>query len=51
MRIHRIHWEMRMSAGDVPGFVNLFGAGMLAGEEFVIRYGVRAPLPVSRRPR
>lgn len=33
-----------MSAGDVLGFINLFGAGMLAGEEFVIRYGVRRPL-------
>jgi uncharacterized membrane protein len=33
-----------MSAGDVLGFINLFGAGMLAGEEFVIRYGVRGPL-------
>jgi uncharacterized membrane protein len=33
-----------MSAGDVLGFINLFGAGMLAGEEFVVRYGVRAPL-------
>jgi Domain of unknown function (DUF1772) len=35
---------MRMSAGDVLGFMSLFGAGMLAGEEFVIRYGVRAPI-------
>jgi uncharacterized membrane protein len=33
-----------MSAGDVLGFINLFGAGILAGEEFVIRYGVRGPL-------
>jgi uncharacterized membrane protein len=35
---------MHMSAGDVLGFMSLFGAGMLAGEEFVIRYGVRAPI-------
>jgi uncharacterized membrane protein len=33
-----------LSAGDVLGFISLFGAGLLAGEEFVIRYGVRAPL-------
>lgn len=33
-----------MSAGGVLGFITLFGAGMLAGEEFVIRYGVRGPL-------
>jgi uncharacterized membrane protein len=33
-----------MSAGDALGFISLFGAGMLAGEEFVIRYGVRGPL-------
>ncbi|HEY5352997.1 MAG TPA: DUF1772 domain-containing protein [Streptosporangiaceae bacterium] len=33
-----------MNAGDVLGFSNLFFAGLLAGEEFVIRYGVRAPL-------
>jgi len=33
-----------MSAGDLLGFINLFGAGMLAGEEFVIRCGVRVPL-------
>jgi uncharacterized membrane protein len=25
-------------------FVALFGAGLLAGEEFVVRYGVRGPL-------
>jgi uncharacterized membrane protein len=33
-----------MSAGEVLGFINVFGAGLLAGEEFVIRYGVRGPL-------
>ena len=33
-----------MSAGDVLGFISVFGAGLLAGEEFVIRYGVRGPL-------
>ena len=33
-----------MSAGEVLGFVSVFGAGLLAGEEFVIRYGVRGPL-------
>ncbi len=26
------------------GFANLLGAGILAGEEFIIRYGVRGPL-------
>jgi uncharacterized membrane protein len=35
---------MSASAGDVLGFICLFGAGMLAGEEFVVRYGVRRPL-------
>jgi hypothetical protein len=29
---------------DVMGFMNLLCAGLLAGVEFVIRYGVRAPL-------
>jgi uncharacterized membrane protein len=33
-----------MTAGDVVGYVGLFGAGLLAGEEFVVRYGVRGPL-------
>src|ERR1700727_860872 len=33
-----------MSAGAVLGFISVFGAGLLAGEEFVIRYGVREPL-------
>ena len=28
----------------ILGFVNLFCVGLLAGEEFVIRYGVRAPI-------
>jgi hypothetical protein len=30
---------------EVLGFVNLFCAGVLAGEEFVICYGVRGPVP------
>jgi uncharacterized membrane protein len=33
-----------MDAGDVLGLVSLLGAGLLAGEEITIRYGVRAPL-------
>jgi uncharacterized membrane protein len=33
-----------MSAGGVLGIVNLFFAGILAGEELVIRYGVRGPV-------
>ena len=33
-----------MGAGAVLGFISVFGAGLLAGEEFVIRYGVREPL-------
>jgi uncharacterized membrane protein len=33
-----------MSAGTVAGLVGLLGAGLLAGEEITIRYGVRAPL-------
>jgi uncharacterized membrane protein len=33
-----------MDAGTIAGLVNLFCAGLLAGEEFVIRYGVRAPV-------
>jgi uncharacterized membrane protein len=33
-----------MGAGEVLGFVSVFGAGLLGGEEFVIRYGVRGPL-------
>jgi uncharacterized membrane protein len=33
-----------MDAGAVVGLVNLFCVGLLAGEEFVIRYGVRAPV-------
>src|SRR5690242_2797845 len=33
-----------MNAGIVVGLVNLFCVGLLAGEEFVIRYGVRAPV-------
>jgi hypothetical protein len=34
---------MCMNAGVVVGFVNLFFAGLLAGIEFVIHYGLRAP--------
>ena len=33
-----------MTAGDVVGMISVFFAGLLAGEEFVIRYGVRGPL-------
>ena len=33
-----------MSAGEVADLVGLLGAGLLAGEEITIRYGVRAPL-------
>src|SRR5438105_15934987 len=33
-----------MNAGVIVGLVNLFCVGLLTGEEFVIRYGVRAPL-------
>jgi uncharacterized membrane protein len=33
-----------MSAGHVLAFVAIFFLGLLAGEELVIRYGVRAPL-------
>jgi uncharacterized membrane protein len=33
-----------MGAGEVLGFVSVFGGGLLGGEEFVIRYGVRGPL-------
>jgi uncharacterized membrane protein len=33
-----------MNVGTIFGFVNLFWVGILAGEEFVICYGVRAPL-------
>lgn len=33
-----------MDVGDVLGLVSLLGAGLLAGEEITIRYGVRAPL-------
>jgi uncharacterized membrane protein len=33
-----------MTAVNVLASVNLFFVGLLAGEEFVIRYGVRAPM-------
>jgi uncharacterized membrane protein len=33
-----------MLLGTLLGLVNVFCVGLLAGEEFVIRYGVRAPL-------
>jgi hypothetical protein len=36
--------ERRDMLGDVFGFTNFLCAGTLAGEEFVIRYGVRAPV-------
>jgi hypothetical protein len=29
---------------EVLGFVNLLCAGILAGEEFVVRYGIRGPI-------
>ena len=33
-----------MTAGDIAGIASVLFAGLLAGEEFVIRYGVRGPL-------
>ena len=33
-----------MNAEVIIGFVNLFFIGLLAGEEFTVRYGVRGPL-------
>jgi uncharacterized membrane protein len=33
-----------VTAGDVAGIASVLFAGLLAGEEFVIRYGVRSPL-------
>jgi uncharacterized membrane protein len=33
-----------MNADDVVGLASVFCAGLLAGEEFVIRFGVRGPL-------
>jgi uncharacterized membrane protein len=36
--------EAGMGTGAVLGFISVFGAGLLAGEELVIRYGVRGPL-------
>ena len=33
-----------MNVGAIIEFINLFCIGILAGEEFIIRYGVRAPL-------
>ena len=33
-----------MNTAAIIGFVNLLCVGILAGEEFAIRYGVRAPL-------
>jgi uncharacterized membrane protein len=33
-----------MAAENIIASVNLFFVGLLAGEEFVIRYGVRAPM-------
>jgi uncharacterized membrane protein len=40
-----------MNAAEVLGLVSLFIAGILAGEEFVIYYGVRAPIAsLDERP-
>jgi len=33
-----------VTAGDIVGMASVLFAGLLAGEEFVIRYGVRGPL-------
>jgi uncharacterized membrane protein len=33
-----------MTGGEVVGVISVLFAGLLAGEEFVIRYGVRGPL-------
>jgi uncharacterized membrane protein len=33
-----------VTAGDIAGIASVLFAGLLAGEEFVIRYGVRGPL-------
>jgi uncharacterized membrane protein len=33
-----------MNAHDLVGLVSVFFAGLLAGEEFVIRFGIRGPL-------
>ncbi|HXB04555.1 MAG TPA: DUF1772 domain-containing protein [Candidatus Acidoferrum sp.] len=33
-----------MTVGEVVGVISVVFAGLLAGEEFVIRYGVRGPL-------
>ena len=36
---------------ELLGFINLFCVGLLAGEEFVIRFGVRAPVAsLDERP-
>src|SRR4051812_46171455 len=40
-----------MNVGAMVGLVNLFCVGILAGEEFVICYGVRAPIAsLDQRP-
>jgi uncharacterized membrane protein len=40
-----------MNAADVLGLVSLFISGILAGEEFVIYYGVRSPIAsLDERP-
>src|SRR5437899_11712014 len=36
------HWVRGVNAGTVLGLVTLLFGGILAGEEFTIRYGVRA---------
>ena len=33
-----------MNGAEILGLVNLFFAGLLAGEEFVVRFGVRGPV-------
>jgi len=41
------HWYASgasVTAGDIAGIASALFAGLLAGEEFVIRYGVRGPL-------
>jgi uncharacterized membrane protein len=33
-----------VTTGDIVGLVSVFFAGLLAGEEFIVRFGVRGPL-------
>jgi uncharacterized membrane protein len=38
-------------AAEILSFINIFFAGLLAGEEFVIRFGIRGPLArLDQRP-